>query len=236
MALLWSLVVIDPFIILATMFLGLVSVVVSFFDNSGDAAIAVARFWARILLRVAGVPVTVEGLEKLDPKASYVFCSNHLSYMDTPVVLTHIPVRFRFLAKSGLFKIPFLGTHLSQAGHIPVPREDPRAALKTMTLAADIIRKRAISMLVFPEGGRSADGQLKPFKEGAAYIAIKAGVPLVPMALIGTYEVLPLGATVFTSRPVTLRVSDPIPTAGLTLKNREELTQTARERIVGMLE
>ena len=235
MAFFWSLVVVDPLIVLSTIMFGLVSIVVTLFDKTGDAGLGVARAWARSLLVVARVPVEVEGLEKLDPRASYVICSNHLSYMDTPVVLTHVPVRFRFLAKRGLFQIPFLGTHLAQAGHIPVPREDPRAAVKTMNVAAETIRARGISMLIFPEGGRSHDGVLQPFKEGAAYIAIKAGVPILPIALSGTREVLPFGGGTFRPGRVRLRIGEPIATAGLTPRDREQVTNQARERIVGML-
>lgn len=230
-----SLVVVDPLIILSTILLGCVSIVLSFFDSRGNKTLAVARVWARSLLGIAGVRVAVEGLEKIDRGGHYVFCANHLSYMDTPVVLTHIPVQFRFLAKRGLFQIPFLGTHLAQAGHIPVNLDEPRAAVKTMTQAADMLHKRAISLLIFPEGGRSEDGILQPFKEGAAYIAIKAQVPVVPIALIGTREILAYGSAVFRSGPVRLRIGDPIPTRGLILKDRERLTNEVRERIVEML-
>jgi 1-acyl-sn-glycerol-3-phosphate acyltransferase len=236
MAFLWSLVVIDPLIILSTFLCGCVSIFLTLFDKSGDSAIRVGRVWARSLLWIAGVRVTVEGLEKIDIQGSYVICSNHLSYMDTPVVLSSIPAQFRFLAKLGLFQIPFLGTHLKQAGHIPVPLEDPRAAVKTMTSAAAVIRERSISMLIFPEGGRSMDGVLQPFKEGAAYIAIKAQVPLLPIALVGTRAVMPMGSPVFHPfRRVTLRIGDPIPTEGLTMRDRQELTETAREQIATML-
>src|SRR5882724_4340560 len=184
MALLWSLVVIDPLIILSTILCGSVSIFLTLFDKSGDLAIRVGRVWARSLLRIVGMRVTVEGLDKIDLRRSYVICSNHLSYMDTPVVLGNIPANFRFLAKQGLFQIPFLGTHLKQAGHIPVPREDPRAAVKTLSQAAQVVRERRVSVLIFPEGGRTHDGQLHPFKDGAAYIAIKAQVPLVPIAIL----------------------------------------------------
>jgi 1-acyl-sn-glycerol-3-phosphate acyltransferase len=236
MAFLWSLVVIDPLIILSTFLCGCVSICLTLFDKSGDAAIRVGRVWARSLLRIAGVRVTIEGLEKIDLRGSYVICSNHLSYMDTPTVLGSIPANFRFLAKKGLFQIPFLGTHLKQAGHIPVPREDPRAAVKTMTMAAQAIRERSISMLIFPEGGRSADGLLQPFKEGGAYIAVKAQAPLLPIALIGTRAVMAMGSPVFHPfRRVTLRIGDPISTAGLTLRDREQLTNAVREQIAALL-
>jgi 1-acyl-sn-glycerol-3-phosphate acyltransferase len=235
MALLWSLLYVDPLIILSTIVFGGISVVQSFFDKTGDAMIGTARVWARSLVAIARVRVTVEGLEKIDPKRPYVFAANHLSYMDTPVVLGRIPVQFRFMAKSGLFKIPFLGTHLAQAGHIPVPLEDPRAAVKTLSLAAQTIRERGISILVFPEGGRSDDGVLQEFKEGAAYIAIKAGVPIVPVALAGTRQILAMHSATFHSGRVTLRIDDPIETKDLRLSDRGELTDRVRGRIVEML-
>ena len=235
MALLWSLLIVDPLIILSTIACGSVSVLASLFDSTGCAAMRVARFWSRSLLLFARVRVKVEGLEKIDPGASNVFCSNHLSYMDTPVVLSSIPAEFRFLAKEELFQIPLLGTHLKQAGHIPVPREDPRRAVRTMSRAGSIMRERGVSLLVFPEGGRSHDGVLQPFKEGAAYIAIKAQAPLVPVAVMGTREILAMGSAAFHAGRVRLRIGHPIPTEGLTLRDRGALTAAAHEQIAGML-
>ncbi len=178
----------------------------------------------------------VEGLENIAAEGSYVFVSNHLSYMDTPVVLANIPVQFRFLAKIGLFQIPLLGTHLASAGHIPVPRDDARAAVKTMTTAAQAIRQRGISLLIFPEGGRSHTGELASFKEGAAYIAIRAGVPLVPIALQGTREVLPFGSGQVRAGSVTMRIGEPIPTDQVQLRDRGRITGQLHERIAGMLD
>ncbi|HLH03015.1 MAG TPA: lysophospholipid acyltransferase family protein [Bryobacteraceae bacterium] len=226
----------DPAIVLATIVYGTISLIVSFFDSTGRMQIRVARAWARMLLRVSGVRVRVEGLEQIDPAGSYVFIANHLSYMDTPVALANVPVQFRFLAKRGLFQIPFLGTHLSRAGHIPVPREDPRASVKTMQVAAEKIQQKNISLLIFPEGGRSHDGVTRPFKEGGAYIAIRAGVPVVPLVMIGTREVLPFGSGVVQAGEVTLRVLEPIATDGLTLKDRGALTERVRGLIAGELE
>jgi 1-acyl-sn-glycerol-3-phosphate acyltransferase len=226
----------DPSIILATIFFGTISLIVSFFDRTGAVQIRVARAWARTLLAVSGIKVRVEGLDQIDPNGSYVFISNHLSYMDTPVALAHIPVQFRFLAKRGLFQIPLLGQHLSRAGHIPVPREDPRAAVKTMQRAAEVIQQKKISLLIFPEGGRSRDGVLRPFKEGGADIAIKAGVPLVPLVMIGTRQVLPYGGGIVQSGEVTLRILKPIDTQTLTLKDRTKVTDQLRELILNQLE
>jgi 1-acyl-sn-glycerol-3-phosphate acyltransferase len=213
-----------PAVVIATIFFGSISLIVSFFDETGATQIRVARAWARALLAVAGVRVHVEGLEQIDPNGSYVFIANHASYYDTPVALAHIPVQFRFLAKRGLFQIPFLGTHLSRAGHIPVPREDPRAAVRTMQRAAEVIQQKKVSLLIFPEGGRTHDGTLQPFKEGGAYIAIRAGVPVVPLALIGTRKVLRYGSGVIQSGEVKLRILKPIETKQLSLKDRGKLT------------
>jgi 1-acyl-sn-glycerol-3-phosphate acyltransferase len=221
----------DPCVILATIFFGTISLIVSLFDRTGMAQIRVARAWAKTLLAVIGVQVKVEGLEGILPTASYVFISNHLSFMDTPVVLANIPVQFRFLAKRGLFQIPFLGQHLRQAGHIPVPRGDPRAAVKTMQLAAETIQRKNISLLIFPEGGRSRDGELRSFKEGGAYIAIRAGVPVVPIAISGTRELLPWGSGVVLSGNVILRILNPIETTDLSLKDRAMLTEHVRSLI-----
>jgi 1-acyl-sn-glycerol-3-phosphate acyltransferase len=226
----------DPAIILATIGFGTVSLAVSFFDATGSVQIRVARAWARCLLAVSGVRARIEGLERIDPNGSYVFISNHLSYMDTPVALANIPVQFRFLAKRGLFQIPFLGNHLSRAGHIPVPREDPRAAVKTMQTAAEVIKQKRISLLIFPEGGRSHDGMLRPFKEGGAYIAIRAGVPVVPMAIMGTRAVLPYGGGVPLAGSVTLRIIEPIETTTYDLKLRGVLTERVRALIAHELE
>jgi 1-acyl-sn-glycerol-3-phosphate acyltransferase len=222
----------DPAVVMATIFFGSISVIVSFFDHTGVVQIRVARAWARVLLAVGGVQVRVEGSEQIDPNGSYVFIANHVSYYDTPVALAHIPVQFRFLAKRGLFQIPFLGTHLSRAGHIPVPRKDPRAAVKTMQTAAETIQQKKVSLLIFPEGGRSHDGELQPFKEGGAYIAIRAGVPVVPLALIGTRKVLPYGSAVIRPGAVTLRILKPIETKQLTLKDRGKLTDELRDLIL----
>jgi len=226
---------IDPLIALCTALMGTLSLVSTLFDSTGRLPHRIARIWSRMVLAVSGVRVSVEGLEKIRPGGSYVIVSNHLSLMDTPLVLAWIPLQFRFLAKRGLFKVPFIGYHLSRAGHIPIPRGDARGSLKAMAETARLIRERGISALVFPEGGRSP-GELREFKEGAAYIAITAGVPAVPVAIQGTRAVLPMGSLAVRPGRVSLRIGDPIPTAGLTLKDREALTRQLRERILEMLQ
>jgi 1-acyl-sn-glycerol-3-phosphate acyltransferase len=225
----------DPAIILATIFFGTISLFISFFDSSGKLQAACARVWAKVILIASGVQVEVNGLQHLDPAGSYIFMANHTSYIDTPVILANISVQFRFLAKRGLFQIPFLGSHLKRAGHIPVPREDPRAAVKTLQLAAETIQQKKTSLLVFPEGGRSQDGELDEFKEGGAYIAIRAGVPLVPLVLLGGRHVLPYGAGVVQSGKIFMRILPPIETTGLSLKDRGALTSQVRALLLAEL-
>ena len=222
-------------VVLSTVFFGSISLIISFFDDTGRRQNAVAQVWARSLLKIGGVTVRIEGIEHVHPEGAYVIAPNHLSYFDTPVVLGLLPVQFRFMAKHGLFMIPFLGTHLKRAGHIPVHLEDPRAGIRTMNKAAEAIRTNGISVLVFPEGGRSPYGRLQEFKEGVAYLAIRAGVPIVPIGLIGTKEVLRFGSGWIRPGAVTMKIGEPISTSGLSLKERRDVTAELRERICALL-
>jgi len=224
---------IDPAIVVATLVLGLASMFASLFDSRGRTQHAIARLWGRILLAVSGARVRFEGLEKLHQDASYVLVANHSSYMDTPVVLL-LPLQIRFFAKSGLFKIPLLGGHLRRAGHLPVVRENPRASVKSLTEGARLVRERGVSVILFPEGGRSPHG-LREFKEGAAYLAIKAGVPAVPIGITGTRYMLPMGSAHVRPHEVTVRIGDPIFTTGMKLHARGELSQVLRQRVAGLI-
>jgi 1-acyl-sn-glycerol-3-phosphate acyltransferase len=237
MSFLRSLLFTTPLIALATGVLGVVSMVCSFFDRSGNSSHRVARAWGGMLMAVSFIRVRVEGLEKLDPRANYVFVSNHSSFLDIPAILSRLPYQFRFFAKKSLYKIPFLGWHLRWAGHLPVDRGNARASLKSMSEGAKRVAQARISMLIFPEGGRSKPEQgLREFKEGAVYIAIKAGVPVVPVALVGLRDLLPMGSAHIRSGKVALRIGDPIPTAGLPVSAHEALTRRLHGEVARMLE
>jgi len=223
-----------PMIAICTIVMDLLSMVVSFFDRSGNIPHNLARIWGKMLLAVSFVRVRAEGLNKLDPKANYVFVSNHGSYLDIPALLSVLNYQFRFFAKKGLYKIPFLGWHLRWAGHLPVDRSNARNSLKSMTEGARVIAARHISVVLFPEGGRTLTG-LRPFKEGSAYIAIKSGVPIVPVAIVGLRELLPMGSGHIRSGSVTVRIGTPIPTAGMRVDAREELTTRLHDEVAAMM-
>jgi 1-acyl-sn-glycerol-3-phosphate acyltransferase len=224
MSFLRSLLISVPLIVLATIIFGLISLCAAAVDRSGEASHRVARVWARVLLAVSFIRVSAVGAEKLDPRGSYVFVANHGSYMDIPALLSVLPQQFRFFAKRGLYRIPFLGWHLRLAGHLPVDRSNARNSLKSMTAGAQVIHGRHVSMMLFPEGGRQREG-LQPFREGAAYVAIKAGVPLVPVGIMGMRELLPMGSIHIRSGKVRVRVGRPISTEGLKPAARAEVTE-----------
>jgi len=224
-----------PLIGLATIVMGTISLIASCFDPSGRAPHRIAQAWGRVLLAVSFFRVRAVGLEHIDTNASYVFVANHTSFMDIPAILTLVRVQFRFFAKVGLFRIPFLGTHLKRAGHLPVDRSSPRASLKSMSRGAELITREGVSVLIFPEGGRTEVGEgMREFQEGAAYIAIKAGVPVVPIAIVGLQELLPMGSFHLRAGEATLYIGQPIPTTGMTPRDRGELTQRLHGELVRM--
>jgi 1-acyl-sn-glycerol-3-phosphate acyltransferase len=235
MSFLLSIFVNGPLILASTIVFGTVSVLTSLVDAHGRRQHAISRTWASLLLRIAGVTVRIRGMENVDPARNYVFAGNHLSLFDTPVVLSNIPQQFVFLVAARYVAIPFLGTHLRRSGHFSVDHQDTRAMLKVMTEASKRIRDRGLSVLLFPEGSR-ARGQMMEFKEGAAYIAIKSQTPVIPFALRGTREVLPVGSLHLRGLPVDFVIGPAIPVDGLTLKDREQLTALMRERVVSLIE
>jgi 1-acyl-sn-glycerol-3-phosphate acyltransferase len=163
-----------------------------------------------------------------------VYACNHLSYMDTPAIFAALPFQFRILARSDLWKIPFIGWHLNRSGQIPVAVDNPRASIASLTNGVRAL-KAGMPLFVFPEGGRSRDGRLGSFMSGPAYMAIRAGVPLIPMALVGTYELLPIHTRHFSPRPLELRVGAPLPTAGRSTREAEALTAELRRAIEALL-
>lgn len=223
-----------PAVIILTILMATGSLICSPFDKTGKIQHWWARQWSRMLLAVSFCRCHVFGAEKLKPDTQYVVVSNHASYADTPVVLAALPLEIRFFAKKGLFSIPFLGWHLARAGHLPVVRGDARASLKSMLDGARLIRERKISVILFPEGGRSEHG-LRPFIEGAAFIAIKAGIPVVPVGLVNTRKVLPMHSALLRPGTIEVHIGDPIDVSAMTPKDRGALNQMLQERVAAMI-
>jgi 1-acyl-sn-glycerol-3-phosphate acyltransferase len=228
-----SYVILAPLIWIYTIILGGLSLLSSFFDKDGEIQHRFARFWARVILHTLGGKVSVEGLEKIETTRPHVYVVNHLSALDIPVLYVHLPFQFRILAKSELFRYPFMGWHLSRSGQIPVDLENPKKSIRSLNRAVEAVRN-GMPLVIFPEGGRSAHGQLQPFMGGAFFAAIKAQVDVVPMALIGTYEMLKMNTWHIKPRPLRLLVGNAISTAGLSLRDTDALTQKARETIAAL--
>jgi 1-acyl-sn-glycerol-3-phosphate acyltransferase len=209
---------------------GTVSLLASLFDSQGRWQHACARTWSWLILKTSGIRVRVEGLEHVHPGEATIYCVNHQSAMDIPVLFVNLPVQFRFVAKHSLFKLPFMGSHLRRSGHIPVDRDHPQQAMKSMKKVAQEIREGK-SVLLFPEGHRSRNGQLLPFKAGSFYIAILAGVPIVPITINGTPYVLKPDTYHVRAGQTEMIVHPPIITAGLTLHDVGVLSHKVKDAI-----
>ena len=220
----------DPLIWLYTIVLGAISLLCSLFDHSGKIQHEFARLWSRMILWTIGAMVQIEGLDRIDTSRAQIYVVNHLSALDIPVLYAHLPFQFRILAKKELFRYPFMGWHLRRSGQIPVVLENARASMRSLNLAVAAI-KNNMPLVIFPEGARSPTGQLQPFLGGAFYAAIKAQVDVVPMALVGTYEMLKMNTWHIKPGPLHLLVGDPIHTAGMSLRDLEKLIDRARGTI-----
>jgi 1-acyl-sn-glycerol-3-phosphate acyltransferase len=197
-----------PCISVYTIVLGTVSILSTFVDARGHLAHWCARTWSWLILATTGVPVTVEGLDRINPGATYVFVSNHQSIYDIPVIFSSLPFQLRIIAKQSLGNIPFLGWHLRRAGHLLVDRTNPdrsRILTRWRRLVAD-----HLSLIIFPEGTRSADGQVGRFRGGSFLLALEAGLTLVPLSISGSRKVMQKGK--LTTRPahVTVTVHEPV--------------------------
>lgn len=192
---------------------------------------AVGRAWGRSVLDASGVRVTVSGGEGIEPGRPYVFMANHQSNYDIPVLLGHLPVEFRWLAKKELFRIPLFGRAMTAIGSIAIDRGDRESAFGSLRRAADVLA-RGIPMMIFPEGTRSPNGPMLPFKKGGFMLAIGSGAPIVPVAIRGTRAVMPKGRWLITGGEVALVIGKPMATAGMGPDHRDGLMQQVREALV----
>ena len=188
--------------------------------------------WSRQLLRAAGTPVNVTGLERI-PHPPVVFASNHSSMFDIWALSATLPGSVRFVAKQELAGIPLVGRAMIAAGHVTIDRAHPARALEAYHRAAAVIQS-GISAVVFPEGTRSRTGDLLPFKNAPFGLAIAAQVPVVPVYVRNTFEIMPKGRFLLRPQPIEIEVGDPIPTAGMTVERRQELRDRVHAAILGL--
>lgn len=230
-ALRWlSYLVLIPLMALTTGVFGCVSLLASLWDHSGRHQHGIARAWAEIMLKIGLCPVTLIGADRLPSPRTGVYASNHLSYMDTPVLFAKLPFQFRILAKSGLWRVPFIGWHLHRSGQVAVDQTSARSSIASLGVGVAALRA-GMPLVIFPEGGRSATGRTQTFLSGSAFMAIRAQVPLVPVTLVGTFELLPIHTYHLRPRPLLVVIGEPILTSGLTTRDADRLSEQAFEAI-----
>ena len=223
-----------PALSAVTAICGSISLLISPVDKSGRVQHHIAQLWARLCIWVSGSKLTVRGAENLRMHPVAVYASNHTSYMDTPVVFASLPFQFRILAKKELWPIAFIGWYLRRSGQIPIDTANTHATLSSLSGGVKALRA-GMPLFVFPEGGRTHTGELQPFLSGAAYLAIRAQVPLVPIALSGVYDLLPIHTHHLFPGELTLTACKPIETKGVTVRQTDAMTAQLRAAIEEML-
>ena len=220
----------DPLIWLYTVLFGLVSIPFGFFDKDGGILHAFARAWSKLILKTIFSPVEVSGLEKIDLSRTCVYAVNHASALDIPVLYACLPLQFRIVHKKELLSYPIVGWHLKRSGQVCVDQQNPARSVGQIKSAVRTL-KAGMPLVIFPEGGRSADGVIRSFLPGAFFLAIKAQVDIVPVALLGTYELLPMDTYHIKPRPLEMRVGEPIQTQGLTLRDMDRLSAKVQQEL-----
>ena len=214
----------------ATAVFGIIAIIVSFFSRTENVVHIIARIWSKSILFVSGIKVDIEGLTKIDPSKSYIYMSNHRSNFDIPVLLGCLPIQFRWLAKAELFKIPIFGRAMSGAGYVKIDRFNRESAFKSIDEVAAKMRN-GISVMIFPEGTRSEDGNIKSFKKGGFVMAVDSGAPVVPVILRGTRSIMSKGSWRIKPGNVILSIEKPIDTTGYTRDTKDDLIKNVRSVI-----
>jgi 1-acyl-sn-glycerol-3-phosphate acyltransferase len=215
-----------PAVSVYTIVLGTASLLSTLFNRGGDAGHRCARTWAWLIVKTTGVRVRVAGLEHVDPSRSYVVAANHQSIYDIPILFTVLPLQLRIVAKDSLGRIPFLGWHLQRTGHLLIDRKHPGAGiLKRM---AALVRA-ARSLIVFPEGTRSADGRVGRFKGGIFLLAIDSSLPVLPISVARSRFVMAKGRLLVCPEEVVVTVHAPMATTGISREQAREFAEQVRE-------
>jgi 1-acyl-sn-glycerol-3-phosphate acyltransferase len=225
--------ILSPVIWLYTIILGTISLICSLFDRDGRIQHNLARFWSSLIMKTIMSPVKVTGItniagihantDELTPSKPRVYAVTHASALDIPILYVYLPFQFRIIFKSELLSYPFIGWHLKRSGQVCINQQNPVASTGSLKSALRSLRK-GMPLVIFPEGGRTRDGNLQPFLPGAFFLAIKAQADIVPIALVGTFDLLPMNTYHIKCQPLEIRVGEVISTAGLTVQDTEKVS------------
>jgi len=225
-----SYLILDPLVWLYTLVLGIMALPGGLFDRSGRRLHWFSRAWSWLIMKTILSPVKVTGLDKIDTSKPHVYAVNHASAMDIPVLYVNLPFQFRIVFKKELLSYPIVGWQLRRSGQVCIDQQKPTNSIAAIRSAVKSL-KGGMPLVIYPEGGRTPDGEIKPFLPGAFFLAIKAQVDIVPVALIGTYELLPMNTYHIKCRHLEMRVGEPISTAGLKMRDMEAVSAKVRKAI-----
>jgi len=228
-----SYLIFDPLIWLYTLVMGLLALPGGLFDRSGRRLHWFSTTWSWLIMKTIFSPVAVTGLDKIDTSKPHVYAINHGSALDIPVLYANLPFQFRIAFKKELLSYPVVGWQLKRSGQVCIDQQNPSHSIHSIRKALKGL-KDGLPLVIFPEGGRTPDGEIKPFLSGAFFLAIKAQVDVVPVALVGTYELLPMNTYHIKSRPLEMRVGEPISTAGLKGHDLQALSAQVQKAVEGL--
>jgi 1-acyl-sn-glycerol-3-phosphate acyltransferase len=220
----------DPLIWFYTLIMGVIALPGGAFDSDGRRLHWFSYAWSRLIMKSIFSPLKVSGLDRIDTSKPLVYAVNHASALDIPALYANLPFQFRIAFKKELLAYPVVGWQLKRSGQICLDQQNPTRSVGAIRTALKGL-KGGMPLVIFPEGGRTPDGEIKPFLSGAFFLAIKAQVDVVPVALVGTYELLPMDTYHIKCRPLEMRVGAPIPTAGLTIRDMESLSARVQKAV-----
>jgi 1-acyl-sn-glycerol-3-phosphate acyltransferase len=224
--------ILSPLIWAYTLVLGTLSLICSFFDRDGRIQHNFARLWSRLIMKTILSPVKIIGLDHdtFNNSKPRVYAVTHASALDIPILYVHLPFQFRIVFKSELLAYPFIGWHLKRSGQVCINQQNPAASIGAVKSALRSLR-RGMPLVIFPEGGRTPDGRIQPFLPGAFFLAIKAHADIVPIALVDTFDLLPMNTYHIKCQPLEMRIGKPIPTAGLTARHTDQVSAKVKSAI-----
>jgi 1-acyl-sn-glycerol-3-phosphate acyltransferase len=223
-----SYVILDPLVWVYTLAMGVLALPGGLFDRNGRRLHWFSRAWSWLIMKTILSPVKVTGLDRIDTSKPHVYAVNHASALDIPVLYVNLPFQFRIAFKKELLAYPIVGWQLRRSGQVCIDQQKPTNSIAAIRSAVKSL-KAGMPLVIYPEGGRTPDGEIKPFLPGAFFLAIKAQVDIVPVALVGTYELLPMDTYHIKCRPLEMRVGEPISTAGMTMRDMESVSAKVKK-------